>query len=157
MLILKRFMLCFAMLLCLTAFKGFSAYAAPYYEVAPRYAHTNDIYATLSIVGSSARCYGYVDPLSTTSSAKIVVKLQRKVNGAWCTIKTWSGSASGGRRAEASGNHTITAGYSYRVMAVGTIMAANGTVLEEVTATSATRFYPLGGGCRVVEALTPAH
>ncbi|MGI6215833.1 MAG: hypothetical protein ACOYIT_08215 [Christensenellales bacterium] len=135
----KKFSVCIVVFLFLINI-GIAAIAEPRVSHL-RYSHIYDIIADLSIVGSTARCSGYVRPSSNTSSSKVVVKLQKQVNGLWKTIKSWSGNAVSGGRAQAGGEYTVNTGYKYRVVTKATVMNADGTVLEEATATSATQSY----------------
>jgi hypothetical protein len=136
----KNFYACLAVFLCLINVAGTAAIAEP--RVSPlRYSHIDGIIADLSIVGSTARCSGYVRPSSSANSSKVVVKLQQQVNGSWKTIKSWYGNAVSGGRAQAGGQYNITKGFKYRVVTKGTVMTAGGTTLEEATATSAIQSY----------------
>ena len=104
--------------------------------VAPCYEDTASVTATLSITGGVANCGGSVKPGSSTSSATVSVRLQRKDAGSWTTMATWTGNSSSGYKASASGSTAAASGYSYRVYVTGVVRNANGVVIERPNKTS---------------------
>lgn len=106
-----------------------------------RYAYTASISANLSLSDGVASCSGNVQPSNKLHSASITVKLQQNAGGTWTTIASWSGSASSGLTAAASGSKSVSSGYDYRVVSDGKIKNSGGTVLESPSATSPTKSY----------------
>lgn len=107
-----------------------------------RYSYTDQIDAGFAISGNVASCSGNVEPSETTHTASVVVKLQKKVNSSWSTVKSWSASASkAGSTASASGTYTLSKGFQYRVYVIGTVRDSSGTVLETTYRSSAIKQY----------------
>lgn len=108
----------------------------------PQSEYTSNINATLSINGSKASVQGTITPKASTETRKvsIIVYLQRKENGKWHSLDSWSGSATNAR-AKASGSKTIERGYEYRALAVGRISTAEGVLLERPTSASSSQSY----------------
>lgn len=104
--------------------------------VTPCYEDTASVTATFSITGGVANCGGSVKPGSSTSSATVSVRLQRKEGGSWITIATWTGNSSSGYKASASGSKAVTSGYNYRVYVTGVVRNANGVIIERPNKTS---------------------
>ena len=108
----------------------------------PQSEYVSSMKATLSINGSKASVQGYITPKASTETRKvsIIVYLQRKENGKWRSLDSWSGSATNAR-AKASGSKTIERGYEYRALAVGRISTAEGVLLERPTSASSSQSY----------------
>ena len=121
-------------LFCVLSLFGFAS-AEPDFE--HRYSHMKSIAAYLDIEDGTAYSDGEVIPISFSANytARITVYLQRKANGSWQTIATWSDSQVNGV-AMAGGSRTVTSGYESRTYVVGTISDADGTLLERATRTS---------------------
>ena len=116
-------------LLCLST----SVYAL---TIEPYYTYTASIDAQLSISSSgTATCSGEVTPRSSSNSASVVVVLEQKKNGNWSTFASWSGGSYD------KGTKKLTAGYSYRVVVMGTVKSSSGTVLETPTKTTSVKSY----------------
>ena len=130
---LFNFVLCF-MLICAICIPAIADT-----EISPQYSHTKSIRANLSFKGDTALSSGSVAPQSYDSdwTARINVYLQRKEDGVWKNVDSWSGSKVNGMAA-AGGEVTVAKGYSYRTYAVGRIYNKEGVLLERVTATSKT-------------------
>lgn len=81
--------------------------------IVPYYAAINAHNQDLSISSSgTAVCTGTTTVFSGYK-ANTVVELQRKSNGAWSTIDSWS--ATGGTAASVDKSRSVSKGYSYRV------------------------------------------
>lgn len=111
-------------------------------SVEPQWEYASIIKATISINGNKASVQGYITPKSSTENRKlsIIVYLQRKENGKWRSLDSWSGSATNAT-AKASGSKTIERGYEYRALAVGRISTAEGVLLERPTSASSSQSY----------------
>lgn len=110
--------------------------------VEPQWEYASNIKATISINGNKASVQGYISPKTSTETrnASIIVYLQRKENGKWHSLDSWSGSATNAT-ARASGSKTIEKGYEYRALAVGRISTAEGVLLERPTSASSSKSY----------------
>lgn len=108
----------------------------------PQWDYTSTIDAIISINGSKATVTGNISPLASSETRKvsIIVYLQRKENGKWHSLDSWSGSATNAR-ARASGSKIIEKGYEYRALAVGRISTAEGVLLERPTKASSSQSY----------------
>ena len=108
----------------------------------PQLEYASNISATLSINGSKASVQGTITPKASTETRKvsIIVYLQRKENGKWHSLDSWSGSATNAT-AKASGSKAIERGYEYRALAVGRISTAEGVLLERPTSASSSQTY----------------
>lgn len=110
--------------------------------VEPQLNYTKNIDAFITISGGKATVTGTISPLASTETRKvsIIVYLQRKENGKWRSLDSWSGSATNAT-AKASGSKTIERGYEYRALAVGRISTAEGVLLERPTSASSSQSY----------------
>ena len=120
----------------------FTCFASALATVKPQYDHAEDVYASISISGTKASVSGKIIPVSSTETRKvsIIVYLQRKENGKWRSLDSWSGSATNAT-ARASGSKTIEKGYEYRALSVGRISTAEGVLLERPTKASSAKAY----------------
>lgn len=98
-----------------------------------RYSNTRYILAKLSIIGSNAKCSGYVTP-NGTQSCTLVLKLYKKDGSSWVMQNSWTASSSGGGTASLSRTVTVAHG-TYKVVATGYVDG------EMTTATSKTVSY----------------
>ena len=89
------------------------------YEEPERYEYTNIISVSLSISGGRANCSGYVKPLGS-ESASIRVTLYKKNGSNWNYIQSWTGSATGGATAAASGSVSVSQG-TFKAVAYGNV------------------------------------
>lgn len=81
----------------------------------------------LSITGKEATCKSFVRTRSSKSQAiKVVMKLQKKLDGEWKTLKEWNGSTTG-QNYSLNKNYTIATG-TYRVRT--TFKVGNETVTK---------------------------
>ena len=83
-----------------------------------RYDLTSSISASISASGHTIKAAGRVSAQYASASCTVRVKLQKKVNGSWTTVKTWTGS--GTLSASAGGSYTATSG-SYRTCVNATV------------------------------------
>ncbi len=105
-----------------------------------RYDYISSVAARLSIDGGTAKASGRIIPLGNRKTS-IIVRLQRETSpGMWTTIAYWTGSNAAGS-SEASGTHTISSGYNYRVYTVGKVYDSSGSVIETGTAYSSVHYY----------------
>lgn len=89
------------------------------YEEPERYEYTSAISASLSFSGGKANCSGYVKPLGS-ESASIRVSLYKKNESNWTYIQSWTGSATGGATAAASGSVSVGQG-TFKVVSYGNV------------------------------------
>ena len=89
------------------------------YEEPERYDYTQAIGVSLSLSGGKANCSGYVKPRGS-EWASIRVTLYRKNGSNWTYIQSWTGSATGGVTASASGSVSVSQG-TYKVVAFGNV------------------------------------
>lgn len=89
------------------------------YEEPERYDYTQAIGVSLSFRGEKANCSGYVKPRGS-ESASIRVTLYKKNGSNWISIQSWSGNATGGATAAASGSAPVSQG-TYKVVATGNV------------------------------------
>lgn len=82
------------------------------------YTLTSTITATLSISGNTATVGGRVSAKNEDTSCSLTVKLQKKINGSWTTVKTWT--ASGTLSASVKKTYIVTSG-SYRTCVTATL------------------------------------
>lgn len=87
--------------------------------IQPRYSYTNKAVAELSFSGGKANCGGYVQP-SGKYDTSVTVTLYKKNGTKWDYITSWSGSATGGHMAIASGSITVSRG-TYKVVTSGNV------------------------------------
>ena len=133
---MKRFV---GILLAIISLFSVSAFAlevdAGVSEVMPCYEYVRKATASLDISGgtadASAKVMGYP---GTTTRIYITMYLQRNEDGAWKTVKSWSGSSSS-YSFELNKSAGVESGYTYRVRASCQVYA--GTDCEYVTAYSA--------------------
>lgn len=97
--------------------------------IAPRYTHIKGITARLEIdtTWGMASCSGEL-LAQDGMPVKLIVKLQKFINGQWGTIKTWSVEDLWG--AYVNGVYAIDRGYDYRVYVVGYVYDSAGNILE---------------------------
>lgn len=83
-----------------------------------RYNLTSSITASLSISGGTAHVAGIVSAKYASAHCSIKVQLQKKINGTWYGIKSWT--SSGTLSASAGGDISVTSG-SYRTCVTATV------------------------------------
>ena len=97
-------------------------------EIQPRYTYINTLATSITFDEDGyAVCYGKVIAMAVTP-VKVVCKLQKYVNGAWLTLKTWTDT--GTAMACVSEKYRVASGSIYRVYTTGYILDSNGYVLE---------------------------
>lgn len=89
------------------------------YEKPKRYEYTQAIGVSLSFSGGKANCSGYVKPRGS-EWASISVTLYKKNGTNWNIVQSWSGNATGGATAAASGSASVSQG-TYKVVATGNV------------------------------------
>ncbi len=87
--------------------------------IEPFYTHTYSIAAYLGFQGNNAICSGEVCP-KNNDFASITVTLYKQNGSKWEYIDSWSGSATGGSAASASGSVIVSSG-TYKVVANGNV------------------------------------
>ncbi|MBP3541138.1 MAG: hypothetical protein J6K72_04895 [Clostridia bacterium] len=95
------------------------------------YQYTDSISASLSVTGGTAYCSGSVDPTGTYS-ASVTLNLYRQNGSSWTYITSWSGSATGGAKASASGNIYVGSG-TFKLVVKGNV--GNGLEYPTITKT----------------------
>lgn len=83
-----------------------------------RYNLTSSITASLSISGGTAHVAGIVSAKYASAHCSIKVQLQKKINGTWYGIKSWTNS--GTLSTSAGGDISVTSG-SYRTCVTATV------------------------------------
>lgn len=83
-----------------------------------RYNLTSSISAGLSISGGTAHVTGRVSAKYASANCSIKVQLQKKINGTWYSVKSWSNS--GTQATSAGGDVSVTSG-SYRTCVTATV------------------------------------
>ena len=83
-----------------------------------RYSLTSSISAGLSINGGTAHVTGRVSAQYTTANCSIKVQLQKKINGPWYGVKSWTNS--GTWSTSAGGDISVSSG-SYRTCVTATV------------------------------------
>ncbi len=83
-----------------------------------RYTLTSSISAGLSISGGTAHVTGRVSAMYTSANCSIKVQLQKKINGTWYGVKSWTNS--GTWSTSAGGDVSVSSG-SYRTCVTATV------------------------------------
>lgn len=83
-----------------------------------RYSLTSSISAGLSISGGKAHVTGNVSAKYASAHCSIKVQLQKKINGTWYGVKSWT--SSGTLSASAGGDYSVSSG-SYRTCVTATV------------------------------------
>lgn len=114
-----------ASMVCMSAAPNDGAMAAPEVsiieneQVLPRYTYTQDAHASLTISGGKAVCNGWISPVGSYD-ATITLSLYKKDSNGWSYITSWTGRATGGSKAVASGSTTVSHG-TYLLEARGNV------------------------------------
>ncbi len=87
--------------------------------IQPRYSYTSAVTANLQFSGSSALCSGSVIP-SGKYAVTVTVTLYKQNGSNWDYVASWSGSATGGNAASASGSASVGSG-TYKVVTRGNV------------------------------------
>lgn len=95
---------------------GEASFESP--EVPYRYSLTSTISASLSISGGKAHVAGNVSAKYADAHCSIKVQLQKKINGTWYGVKSWTNS--GTWSTSTGGDVTVSSG-SYRTCVLGTV------------------------------------
>ena len=94
----------------------------PASAVTPSWINTERIDLGLSFSGSQANCSAMVIGKTGTARITATVTLQRKnTNGAYTTVKTWSGLSANGAVLTFSDSYSVTKGYNYRLTINATV------------------------------------
>lgn len=108
--------------------------------VTPRYVNIMGFNASISVNSSGkAACYSFVETANTSYTIYLSIALQRYKDGAWTTIKSWSGSGTG--EVEMDKSWYVTSGYYYRTSATATVYTSGGSFVESVTIRSQSDYY----------------
>ncbi len=83
-----------------------------------RYSLTSSITASLSISGGTAHVAGRVSSKYANANCSIKVQLQKKINGTWYGVKSWTNS--GTWSTSAGGDYSVSSG-SYRTCVTATV------------------------------------
>lgn len=88
-------------------------------QFSPLYNHTYKISADLSFDGNTAICHGAVYP-SEVINVSVTVSLYKQNGSSWTFLKSWTGNATGGATAFASGTKIVSSG-TYKVVTSGNV------------------------------------
>lgn len=100
--------------------------------VMPRFLYIELITVCLEIdnIWGIASCEGSVS-VESELPVKVIVDLQRYVNGSWVTIKRWE--AEGIKHAFLEARYAISSGYNYRTYVQGFVYDENGSIIESAS------------------------
>lgn len=105
-------------------------------SIQPYYVGTSGAGCSLSISSGKANCKGYVYLYSGYTSS-LTLKLQKSSNGtSWSTLQTWTSSGSSIEKP-----YYVSSGYKYRVTLTAKVYNSSGTLVDNITRTSATKSY----------------
>lgn len=114
-----------ASVVCMSAVPNHGAMAAPEVsiiengQVLPRYTYTQDAHASLTFADGKAVCSGTIIPRGSYD-ATITLSLYTKSPTGWSYLTSWTGRATGGAKAIASGSTTVRPG-TYLLEARGNV------------------------------------
>ena len=94
--------------------------------ISPQYIYINSASSSLSISGGTATIKGNVQKTPTGKDINLTCTLQKKSNGSWSDVKSWSKSTSTSPSVYISEKYTVSKG-EYRVAAYYSVSGANGT------------------------------
>lgn len=127
-------------LVCVLLF-SMPVYATQNTGVQPRYAHVSTIHLVLDINTTSGRASCTAETVTLGYlPVDMECHLQRLVYGNWETVKTWEASGIGKATMEKA--YYVYSGYLYRLSVDITVYNSNGAVIDNVTETSSTYYYP---------------
>ena len=108
--------------------------------VMPRYTHVLFFSAYLEIdtVWGIATCEGELTARNELP-VKIIVDLQRYIDGSWVTIKSWE--AEDIKNVSIIKEYAISRGYNYRARVRGYVYDENGTIVEATSKNYYQEFY----------------
>lgn len=92
--------------------------AAPISEdviIQPFWINTDSIIVGLSFTDTTANCDAKVSGMTGTTKINATVTLERKVNGSYTAVKTWSNQSVSGDTLRFSDTYSVTKGYTYRL------------------------------------------
>lgn len=95
------------------------SYAAMAQEISPRSAYVRAKDVDLSFSGGSAVCSGYVTP-NGNYPVSVLVTLYKQTSSGWSYVASWSGSSTGGSKAQAGGSVAVGSG-TYKVTLAGNV------------------------------------
>ena len=121
-----------------TAFS--TALAANVPGITPQYTYTSVIKSSISVSGKTATAAGSITPKPYNRKTFVKVQLQKKENGSWTTIASWTESNNNGV-SSAMGSKTLTKGKTYRTYTTGKVYDSSGNLLETVYKASSTYSY----------------
>lgn len=101
-------------------------------EISIQNVNLESVIPSLSISSGTANCKGTVRSKNGVK-CNATITLQKKSNGSWVNVKTWTNSGTGS--CTVKGSNAVTKGISYRVKAIGKC----GT--ESITKYSSTKSY----------------
>lgn len=108
--------------------------------VTPRYVNILVFTASCGVNSSGkASCYSFVETANSSHTIYLNIGLQRYKDGAWTTIKSWTGSGTG--EVEMDKSWYVTSGYYYRTSATATVYTSGGSFVESVTIRSQNDYY----------------
>ena len=108
--------------------------------ISPQYTYTSVIKSTINVSGSTASASGSITPKPSNYRTFVKVELQKKENGSWTTIASWTKSNESGV-SSVKGSKTLTKGITYRVYTTGKVYDSSGNLLETAYKASNTYSY----------------
>lgn len=105
-------------------------------QAEPYYVGIADVSCTLGITSGKATCSGNIS-LRSGYSASLTLKLQQSKDGSsWSTLKTWTATGS-----RISKSYYVSSGYKYRATFNVKVYNSSGTLVDNLTKTSAIKSY----------------
>lgn len=108
-----------------------TALAANMPGITPQYTYTSVIKSSINVSGKTATAAGSITPKPYNRKTFVKVQLQKKENGSWMTIASWTESNDNGV-SSVMGSKTLTKGNTYRTYTTGKVYDNSGNLLETV-------------------------
>lgn len=108
--------------------------------ISPQYTYTSVIKSTLNVFGGTASASGSITPKPSNCRTFVKVNLQKKENGSWITIASWTESNESGV-SSVRGSKALTKGITYRAYTIGKVYDSSGSLLETAYKASKTYSY----------------
>lgn len=99
--------------------------------ITPQYTYTSVIKSSINVSGKTATAAGSITPKPYNRKTFVKVQLQKKENGSWTTIASWTESNDNGV-SSVMGSKTLTKGNTYRTYTTGKVYDNSGNLLETV-------------------------
>lgn len=110
-------------------------------DIQPLYDYVSTVQLILDINTTTGLSTSYAEVVpSGYLPVDVELKLQRLINGSWVTFKSWEASDTG--KVTINKPYYVYSGYLYRLRVTATVYNSSGTVIDTVTETSSTYYYP---------------